>query len=154
MSNTRDNLQRTLVLAKPDAVARGLVGQIVGRFEARGLHLVGLKLLNMGGARAEKLYEPHVGKGFYEGLVQYMTSGPIVAMVLEGSNAIDLVRTMMGATNPAQASPGTIRGDFAQRVDRNIVHGSDSPENAAREIPIFFEASELPEYPAHDGAWL
>ena len=154
MTETRENLQRTLVLAKPDAVARGLVGQIVGRFETRGLQLVGLKLLKMDGARAERLYEPHVGKGFYGPLVEYMTSGPIAAMVLEGVNAIDVVRTMMGATNPAQASPGTIRGDFAQRVDRNVVHGSDSPENAAREIPIFFDASELPDYVAHHTAWL
>ena len=154
MAQTRENLQRTLVLAKPDAVARGLVGQIIARFEARGLQLVGLKLLHMDDARAERLYEPHVGKGFYAPLVEYMTSGPIVAMALEGVNCIDVVRTMMGATNPAQASPGTIRGDFAQRVDRNIVHGSDSPENSAREIPIFFEASELPEYQAHHAAWL
>ena len=154
MTQIRENLQRTLVLCKPDAVSRGLVGQILARFETRGLQLAGLKLLAMDDARAERLYEPHVGKGFYEPLVRYMTSGPIVAMVLEGVNAIDLVRTMMGATNPAQATPGTIRGDFAQRVDRNIVHGSDSPENAAREIPIFFEASELPAYQASHTAWL
>lgn len=137
------NLQRTLVLIKPDAVQRGLVGQIVSRFEARGINLVGLKLLKMDSQRASKLYEPHVGKPFYDGLVGYMTSGPIVALCLEGVEAIGVVRKMMGATNPSQAEPGTIRGDFAQRVDFNIVHGSDSPENAARELPIFFNNEEL-----------
>jgi len=154
MTQRREDVQRTLVLCKPDAVARGLVGQIVARFEARGLQLAGLKLLAMEPSRAERLYEPHVGKGFYPPLLQYMTSGPIVAMVWEGANAIEVVRTMMGATNPTQAAPGTIRGDFAQRVDRNVVHGSDSPESAAREIPIFFDDSELPVYQAHHAAWL
>ncbi len=136
-------LQRTLVLVKPDAVQRGYVGNIVNRFEQRGLALCGLKLLQMDGTRAAKLYEPHVGRPFYAGLVEYMTSGPIVALCLEGTNAIAVVRKMMGATNPSEAEPGTIRGDFAQRVDFNCVHGSDSPENAARELPIFFEASEM-----------
>ncbi len=154
MTQRREDVQRTLVLCKPDAVARGLVGQIVARFEARGLQLAGLKLLAMESARAERLYEPHVGKGFYPPLLQYMTSGPIVAMVWEGANAIEVVRTMMGATNPTQAAPGTIRGDFAQRVDRNVVHGSDSSESAAREIPIFFDDAELPVYQAHHAAWL
>lgn len=154
MSPTRENLQRTLVLCKPDAVSRGLVGRILTRFESRGLQLLGLKLLHMDEARAERLYEPHVGKGFYAPLIKYMTSGPIVALVLEGYNAIDLVRTMMGATNPAQASPGTIRGDFAQRMDRNVVHGSDSLDNAAREIAIFFDESELPAGEAHHTLWL
>jgi len=154
MSPTRENLQRTLVLCKPDAVSRGLVGRILTRFESRGLQLLGLKLLQMDEARAERLYEPHVGKGFYAPLIKYMTSGPIVALVLEGYNAIDLVRTMMGATNPAQASPGTIRGDFAQRMDRNVVHGSDSLDNAAREIAIFFDESELPAGEAHHTLWL
>ncbi len=131
--------QQTLVLAKPDAVQRGLVGQIVARFEARGLSMVGLRLLQMDEKLAAKLYEPHVGKGFYPPLVEYMTSGPIVAMAWEGVDAIAIVRMMLGATKPAEANPGTIRGDFAQRVDRNVVHGSDSPESAAREIPIFFD---------------
>lgn len=144
------NLQRTLVLIKPDAVQRGLVGQIVSRFESRGISLVGLKLLKMDSQRAGKLYEPHVGRPFYEGLVQYMTSGPIVALCLEGVEAIAVVRKMMGATKPSDAEPGTIRGDFAQRVDFNIVHGSDSPENAARELPIFFGTEELV---AHDPSY-
>lgn len=137
------NLQRTLVLIKPDAVQRGLVGQIIGRFEARGINLIGVKLLQMDSQRAAKLYEPHVGRPFYEGLVQYMTSGPIVALCLEGAEAISVVRKMMGATKPSEAEPGTIRGDFAQRVDFNIVHGSDSPENSARELPIFFSPEEM-----------
>lgn len=137
------NLQRTLVLIKPDAVQRGLVGQIVGRFEARGINLVGLKLVQLDAQKAAKLYEPHVGRPFYEGLVNYMTSGPIVALCLEGVDTITVVRKMMGATKPSDAEPGTIRGDFAQRVDFNIVHGSDAPESAARELPIFFSSDEL-----------
>lgn len=136
-------LQRTLLLIKPDAVQRGLVGQIIQRFEQRGLNLVGLKLLHMTSERAAKLYEPHLGRPFYEGLVNYMTSGPIVALCLEGVDTITVVRKMMGATKPNEAEPGTIRGDFAQRVDFNIVHGSDSPESAARELPIFFSNEEL-----------
>lgn len=143
-------LQRTLVLIKPDAVQRGFVGNIVNRFEQRGLALCGLKLLHMDNARAAKLYEPHVGRPFYDGLVAYMTSGPIVALCLEGAEAITIVRKMMGATKPAEAEPGTIRGDFAQRVDFNCVHGSDSPENAARELPIFFDAAEMV---SHDPAY-
>ena len=137
------SLQRTLVLIKPDAVQRGLVGQIISRFETRGINLVGLKLLKLDAQRAGKLYEPHVGRPFYEGLVNYMTLGPIVALCLEGVEAIAVVRKMMGATKPAEAEPGTIRGDFAQRVDFNIVHGSDSPESAARELPIFFSNEEM-----------
>jgi len=153
-ADQKTNMQRTLVLAKPDAVHRGLVGQIINRFEERGLAMMGLRLLQMDAKLAEKLYEPHVGKPFYPPLVEYMTSGPIVAMVWEGVEAISIIRTMLGATNPAQANPGTIRGDFAQRVDRNIVHRSDSPESASREIPIFFDPSQLmPGHPAHTN-WL
>lgn len=144
------NLQQTLVLVKPDSVARGLIGEILGRFERRGLAVKGLKLLQMDKARAGKLYAPHEGKPFYNDLVDYMTSGPIVALCLEGVQAISIVRTMMGATNPAEAAPGTIRGDFAQRLDNNCVHGSDSPESAERELPIFFEANELV---AHDPSY-
>jgi len=136
-------LQRTLVLIKPDAVQRGLVGQIISRFEARGLSLVGVKLMQLDAQRAGKLYEPHFGRPFYDGLVSYMTSGPIVALCLEGVDTITVARKMMGATKPAEAEPGTIRGDFAQRVDFNIVHGSDSPESAARELPIFFSPEEM-----------
>ncbi|MEW6283638.1 MAG: nucleoside-diphosphate kinase, partial [Candidatus Eremiobacterota bacterium] len=109
----RAGLQQTLVLAKPDAVHRGLVGDIIRRFETRGLRMVGLKLMHMDEKLASRLYEPHIGKPFYPPLVEYMTSGPIVAMVWEGVEATSVVRTMMGATNPQQAAPGTIRGDFA-----------------------------------------
>lgn len=146
--------QRTLILIKPDSVQRGLAGQIIGRLEAKGLQLAGLKLLHMDAARAAKLYEPHVGKPFYDGLVGYMTSGPIVALCVEGYNAIEQVRTLMGATNPSQAAPGTIRGDFGQRVDNNCVHGSDSPESAARELPIFFGEGEIVSYEANFTKWL
>jgi nucleoside-diphosphate kinase len=141
------NLGQTLILVKPDAVHRGLIGQILARFEARGLAVVGLKLIHLDTARAGKLYEPHVGRPFYDGLVSYMTSGPIVAIALEGHDVITVARKMMGATKPTEAEPGTIRGDFAQRIDFNIVHGSDSPESAARELPIFFGQGEIV---AHD----
>lgn len=146
------DLQKTLVLVKPDAVARGLVGNILNRFESRGLAIKGMKLVQMDSKNrlAENLYAPHEGKGFYNDLVSYMTSGPIVCLCLEGVNAISIVRTMMGATNPVEAAPGTIRGDFAQRLDANCVHGSDSPESAARELPIFFGEGEILDYdPCH-----
>lgn len=144
------DLQRTLVLIKPDAVHRGLVGEILNRFERRGMSLVAMKLMMMDEKIAAKHYEAHVGKPFYEPLVEYMTSGPIVALVLEGVNAIPVVRKMMGATVPADADPGTIRGDYSQRVDCNIVHGSDSVEAAAREVSIFFGKNELMDYdPCH-----
>lgn len=137
------DLQKTLVLVKPDAVERGLVGDIIGRFERRGLAVKGLKLIHMDAARAGKLYAPHEGKPFYNDLVDYMTSGPIVCLCLEGANSIPVVRNMLGATNPVDAAPGTIRGDFAQRLDCNCVHGSDSPESAERELPIFFGSDEI-----------
>ncbi len=153
-SERLQDLQRTLVLVKPDAVSRGLIGQIVARFESRGLAVLGMKLLQMDEARAGKLYEPHHGKPFYAPLVKYMTSGPIVALCLEGVKAIAVVRKMLGATNPAEADPGTIRGDFSQRVDCNCVHGSDSPESAARELPIFFESGEILDYDPHHTHWI
>lgn len=140
------DLQKTLVLVKPDAVARGLVGNILNRFENRGLVIKGMKLIQMDASHAGQLYAPHEGKPFYNDLVEYMTSGPIVCLCLEGVNAIPIVRTMMGATNPMEALPGTIRGDFAQRLDNNCVHGSDSPESAERELPIFFGNGEILDY--------
>ncbi len=145
--------ERTLVLIKPDTVQRGLAGQLIARLEAKGFQLAGAKLLQMDAQRAERLYEPHVGKPFYPPLVEYMTSGPIVALCVQGHGAVDQVRTLMGATDPSKAAPGTIRGDWGQRVDRNCVHGSDSAESAAREIPIFFATSELLEYSAAFTAW-
>lgn len=153
-TQARENLQRTLVLLKPDTVARGLVGRVLARFEERGLQICGLKMLTMSEELAARHYAPHVGKGFYPSLVEYMTSGPLVALVLEGVEAIEIVRGMMGPTNPAKAAPGTIRGDFAQRMDFNCIHGSDSPESAAQEIAIWFESAELHGARAAFTAWV
>jgi nucleoside-diphosphate kinase len=136
-------LERTFVLVKPDGVQRGLVGEIVARFERRGFKLVALKMLRISRDLAEQHYGEHREKPFFEDLVKYITSGPVVAMVLEGRNVITTVRDMLGATQPAKALPGTIRGTYAIDVGRNIVHGSDSPASAAREIGLFFAADEL-----------
>lgn len=136
-------VQRTFVAIKPDGVERGLIGEVISRFERRGLKLVGMKLLHVSRDMAETHYGEHKGKPFYEGLVSYITSAPIVGMVLEGKDAVALARNVIGATNPANAAPGTIRGDFAVEIGRNIVHGSDSPESAKREIGIFFKDQEL-----------
>ena len=141
------DVQRTFVAIKPDGVERGLVGEIISRFERRGLKIVGLKMLQVPKAMAETHYGEHKGKPFYEGLVNYITSAPVVAMVLEGKDAVTLARNVIGATNPANAAPGTIRGDFAVEIGRNVVHGSDSPESAVREIGIFFKEGE------HLGKW-
>ncbi len=131
------------MLVKPDGVQRGLVGEIVARFERRGFKLVALKMLRISRDLAEQHYGEHREKPFFEDLVKYITSGPVVAMVLEGRNVITTVRDMLGATQPAKALPGTIRGTYAIDVGRNIVHGSDSPASAAREIGLFFAADEL-----------
>jgi nucleoside-diphosphate kinase len=136
-------LERTLVLVKPDAMQRGLASEILGRFERRGLRIAGLKLMQVDRALAERHYGEHAGKPFFEGLVGYITSFPIIAAVFEGTGAIEAVRTTMGKTNPRDAAPGTIRGDFGLEIGRNLVHGSDSPESAAREIALFFEPAEL-----------
>jgi nucleoside-diphosphate kinase len=136
-------IQRTLILAKPDAVSRGLTAEILRRIEMRGYLVIGLKLMQLDGERARKHYGEHEGKPFFQGLVDFITSGPIVAMVVEGQDAIDGMRQMIGATNPLQAAPGTIRADYAQNIGRNLVHGSDSHESAEREIKIFFNDSEI-----------
>lgn len=136
-------VQRTFVAVKPDGVERALIGEVVSRFEKRGLKLVGMKLLQVTKEMAETHYGEHKGKPFYEGLVTYITSAPVLGMVLEGKDAVTLARNVIGATNPANAAPGTIRGDLAVEIGRNIVHGSDSPESAKREIGIFFKESEL-----------
>lgn len=136
-------VQRTFVAIKPDGVQRGLVGEIVSRFEKRGLKLVGMKFMQVTRELAETHYGEHKGKPFFEGLVGFITSGPVVAMVWEGKDAIALARNTIGATNPGSAAPGTIRGDFAVEIGRNIVHGSDGPESAKREIGIFFKDAEL-----------
>jgi nucleoside-diphosphate kinase len=147
-------VERTLVLIKPDAVGRGLIGRIIARFEERGFQIAGMKLMRMDEALAARHYEAHVDKPFYPPLVKFMTSGPLVALAVQGDNAVASVRKMMGATNPAAAEPGTIRGDFCQRVDYNCVHGSDSPEAAVREVGIFFDGKELIDYEANFTRWI
>ena len=136
-------VQRTFVAIKPDGVERSLIGEVIGRFERRGLKIVGMKLLQVTKEMAETHYGEHKGKPFYDGLVNYITSAPVVGMVLEGKDAVAIARNVIGATNPASAAPGTIRGDLALEIGRNIVHGSDSPESGKREIGIFFKDSEL-----------
>ena len=131
-------VERTLVIVKPDGVQRGLVGEIIGRLERRGLKIVALGLRVIDRELAERHYAEHVGKPFYAGLVEYIGSGPSVTMVWEGPNAIAVVRSTMGATNPANAAPGTIRADFGLELGRNLIHGSDGPESAEREIGLFF----------------
>lgn len=146
--------ERTLLLIKPDSVHRGLIGKIISRFEDKGFNIVALKLVHLKEEQARELYAPHFGKPFYEPTVKYMISSPIVALVLEGFDVINQVRAINGATKPNEAAPGTIRGDFGQRVDRNCVHGSDSPEGAAREIPIFFSPEEILDYERCIQPWL
>jgi len=147
-------IEKTFVMVKPDGVQRNLVGKIVQRFEDRGLKICAMKMMKIPKALAERHYEEHKGKGFYSPLLEYITSGPVVCMVLEGENAVIGVRTMMGKTNPQDAAQGTIRGDFSQVTGRNIVHGSDSPESAKREIKLFFNDYEIQKYDKIDDAWL
>jgi len=135
-------MERTLVLCKGDAVARGLVGEIFSRFERRGYTLVAMKLVKADEALAKRHYAEHEGKPFFAGLVQYLTGAPIVALVVEGSDAIEGARASIGATNPIKAAPGSIRGDYGQTIGRNLVHGSDSPESAQREIALWFGPGE------------
>jgi nucleoside-diphosphate kinase len=136
-------VERTLSIIKPDAVAKDVIGEIVSRFEKSGLRVVAARMLRMNEDRAGGFYAEHEGKPFYGSLVSYMTSGPVVVQVLEGDNAIALNRNLMGATNPKDAEPGTIRADFAESLDANAVHGSDSPASAEREIAYFFEPDEI-----------
>jgi nucleoside-diphosphate kinase len=136
--------ETTLVLIKPDAVARELTAEIIGRFERRGFRFRGLRLLVLERATAEQHYAEHSARPFFGELVGFITSGPIVAMALEGNDAISTVRTMMGETHPTKSAPGTIRGDLALELAENVVHGSDSPESAARELDLFFGDSLLP----------
>ena len=131
-------MERTLILVKPDAFARNLTGEIIARFERKGLRLVGLQQLTMTRETAERHYAEHEGKPFFEELVAFITSGPLVAMALEGEKAVAAARQVIGATNPIEASPGSIRGDYAIEVGQNMVHGSDSPESGVRELGLFF----------------
>ena len=146
--------ERTFVMIKPDAVQRGLVGNILSRFERKGIKIVAMKLISVSKKLAEKHYEVHRGKPFFEPTVKYITKSPVVAMVLEGNNAIEMVRDMMGETDPQKADIGTIRGDFGQFIGRNIVHGSDSPETAEFEINLWFKPDEISDYTRIDEEWL
>ena len=145
--------ERTLVLVKPDGVQRLLVGRILGRFEERGLKIVGLKLVGVDRSLAERHYAVHAGKPFFEGLLAFITSGPLVAMVLDGPQAIAVVRSMVGATRPADAAPGTIRGDLALETAQNLIHASDGPETAATEVALWFGADELLTYDREIDRW-
>jgi nucleoside-diphosphate kinase len=147
-------MEQTLILVKPDGVQRGLIGQIIGRFEQRGLQLVAMKFMQMSPQLAAEHYGVHQGKPFYEGLVSYIISGPIVAMVWQGKNAVAAARATMGATNPVNAAPGTIRGDLAIEIGRNLVHGSDSPENAEKEVSLFFRPEELVAWERSGDPWI
>lgn len=147
-------IQRTLILVKPDGVQRGLTGNIIGRIERTGLKIVGMKMMRMDGDLAAKHYKDHVGKPFYEGLVKFMTSSPLVALVAEGPKAVEVCRKLMGKTFCTDAAPGTIRGDFGVSRGMNLVHGSDSEESAARELELYFSADELHEYDRAGDAWI
>lgn len=139
-------MQRTLVLLKPDALERGLVGEIISRLEGRGLKIVAMKIIWVDKALAKRHYAVHEDKPFFEGLVEFITSRPIIAAVFEGEDAVAAVRSAMGETDPARARPGTIRGDLAQDIGRNLVHGSDSEETAQKEIELFFSQKEVLNY--------
>lgn len=147
-------MERTLVLLKPDALQRRLVGQILARLEAKGLKIVGMKLLRVSPELAARHYAEHVGKPFYNELVSFITSAPVIALVVEGPRAVEVVRRLMGKTNALEAEPGTIRGDYGLSVGMNLVHGSDSPASASREIALFFSPDELHDYTLADAPWL
>lgn len=147
-------VERTLIIVKPDGVQRRLVGDILARFETRGLKIIGMKLMQVSPELAAKHYGDHEGKPFYPGLVEYITLGPVVAIALEGPNAISATRTTIGATKANEAAAGTIRGDLGLDINRNLVHGSDSPENGAKEVANFFSDSELLDWSHADASWL
>lgn len=147
-------MERTYLMVKPDGVQRGLVGEIISRFEKKGMKIVGLKMLQIPVEMAEKHYGEHVGKPFFKPLVDYITSSPVVAMVVEGKDAVSAAREMMGATNPLKAAPGTIRATYGMDIGRNIIHGSDSPASAEREISIFFKPEELVDYKRSIEGWI
>jgi nucleoside-diphosphate kinase len=146
--------ERTLVLVKPDGVQRGLIGEIVGRFERRGFRIAAMKLLRMDEALAGRHYAEHADKPFFADLVAFITSGPLVALVVEGPDAVATVRAMMGVTHPAKSAPGTIRGDLALTIGMNVIHGSDSVERAATEVALFFRPEEIVEYTRAVDRWI
>lgn len=147
-------MERTFVMIKPDGVQRGLVGKIVSALEAKGYKMVGVKLLRLSREKAALHYAEHQGKSFYESLLEYITSGPVVAMVWEGKAAIKGIRTLMGSTNPLEAAPGSIRGRYGHDMTFNLIHGSDSPESARREIELYFQNDELLEYQRSLDQWI
>lgn len=147
-------MERTFVMLKPDAIQRGICGEVITRFERKGLKIVGMKMLWITRELAEKHYSEHRGKKFFEGLISYITSSPVIAMVVEGKDAVKLVRDMMGKTNPQESSPGTIRGDYAIELGRNIIHGSDSLASAEREIALFFTKNEILDYKLANETWI
>ena len=147
-------MERTLVLVKPDGVMRGLIGEVISRLEQRGLKLTGAKFLQVSRSLAERHYAVHQGKSFYEGLVNYITSAPVMAMVWEGPDAVAAVRQTMGATRPTEAAPGTIRHDFALTIGRNLTHASDSPENGEKEVALWFDSKELVSWDRPVDAWI
>ncbi len=147
-------MERTLVIVKPDAVQRGLIGPIITRLEQRGLRIVGMKLMQIDQALARRHYAIHEGKPFYEPLVSYITSAPVVVMVIEGAGVVQMVRQTVGATDPAKAAPGTIRADYGVSIGRNLIHASDSPENGAAEVALFFDEGELVEWGREVDKWI
>jgi len=147
-------MEQTLVLVKPDGVQRGLVGEVISRLERRGLKLVAMKLMRVEESLAKQHYSEHAERPFFLGLVSFITSGPIVAMAWQGENAISLARQTMGATNPVDSAPGTIRGDLGVNIGRNIVHGSDGPESARRELNLFFQPGEILDYERSTDSWI
>ncbi|MBA3870888.1 MAG: nucleoside-diphosphate kinase [Chloroflexota bacterium] len=147
-------MERTFIIVKPDAVQRGLTGEIIKRFEQRGLRIIGMKFLRISQSLAEKHYAVHAGKPFFAGLVNYITSSPVVVIAFEGTNAVAAARKTIGATKPQESEAGTIRGDFALEIGRNLVHGSDSVENGLIEIGNFFTEAELNSWPRNTDPWI
>lgn len=154
MKKETEIMERSLVLIKPDAVQRGLAGEIICRLERKGLKIVAMKMLHMDRKLAQRHYAVHKGKPFFDDLVRFITSSPLIAIVFQGKNAVEIIRQLMGETNPAKASSGTIRGDFGIDIAYNLIHGSDSLENASTEIDLFFSAEEICKYDRKMDAWI
>ncbi|NJK80171.1 MAG: nucleoside-diphosphate kinase [Chloroflexaceae bacterium] len=147
-------MEKSLIILKPDAVQRGLIGPIITRLEQRGLKFSGMKLMQIGRALAEEHYGVHKGKPFYDGLVQYITASPVVVIAIQGQDVIQVIRNTVGATNPVNAAPGTIRGDYGLEIGRNLIHASDSPENGDKEVALFFAPEELTTWDRNTDAWI
>ncbi|HOO55302.1 MAG TPA: nucleoside-diphosphate kinase [bacterium] len=147
-------MEKSLVIVKPDGVQRGLIGEIISRFEKKGFKIIGLKMIHITPELAEKHYKDHIGKDFYASLVEFITCSPVVVLAIQGDNAVRLIRNMMGALKPEDAQPGSIRGDLALSKSYNVIHGSDSPENGEREVGLFFEPDELFDYERDIDTWL